>query len=150
MYTFGGFLKYLFMIDVCCALIFDEGTLLAVQRSNDPNHPFQWEFPGGKTEAGESHQACIIREIREELQIDICPLEKLAIVEYSYPNRAIRLIPFVCKIKEGNIKLTEHADMKWITPDVIDQLDWQAADRQLITLNREKVLHHFGENGHDR
>ena len=55
------------MIDVCCALIYHEGRLLAVQRHADTDHPNQWEFPGGKIETGETAFECIKREIKEEL-----------------------------------------------------------------------------------
>ena len=134
------------MIDVCCALIFQQGLLLAVQRGNGHNHPFQWEFPGGKLESGESLTDCIIREIKEELQLDIQPLKQLGYTEHQYPDKLIRLIPFVCKPVSNRLQLTEHIQHKWIKTNELDSLNWQEADQWLIEQNKTEILDWFREN----
>ncbi|MGD9929058.1 MAG: (deoxy)nucleoside triphosphate pyrophosphohydrolase [Mangrovibacterium sp.] len=128
------------MIEVCCAIIFSGESVLAVQRGERSHHPYQWEFPGGKVEPGESYAECIVREIREELQVEIQPLAKLQAVEYNYPGKSIRLIPFVCQLVQGNITLTEHNHSIWISRDGLDQLNWQEADRRLLEINKSELL----------
>ncbi len=72
-------------IDVTCAIIIKEGKLLACQRGPRSEHAYEWEFPGGKVEDGESPEACIVREIWEELKVDILVLKQL--------TRLITIIP---------------------------------------------------------
>lgn len=134
------------MIEVCCALIFCNNELLAVQRGKGKNHPFQWEFPGGKVEDAETMDSCIAREIKEELQIIVDPLKKLQAVDYHYPKKHIRLIPFVCEITNTKIKLTEHIRFKWLKSSEIRNLNWQEADRELIDLNYKEILNLFRKN----
>ena len=71
------------MIEVCCAIITKDSKLLAVQRGIESNHPLKWEFPGGKIIFGETPEQCIIREIDEELSVNIELFSKLHPVEYN-------------------------------------------------------------------
>ncbi|MCW0484175.1 (deoxy)nucleoside triphosphate pyrophosphohydrolase [Gaoshiqia sediminis] len=128
------------MIEVCCAIIFSGECVLAVQRGGESHHPYQWEFPGGKVEPGENYAECIVREIREELQVEIQPLAKLQAVEHNYPEKSIRLIPFVCQLVHGTITLTEHNHSIWISRNGLDQLNWQEADRRLLEINKSELL----------
>ncbi len=85
------------MIRVTCAIIRNEDNeVLAVQRGEKTDHPFKWEFPGGKVKEGESEEECIIREIREELSIDIVICSRMEDVDYDYGKKHILLIPFIC------------------------------------------------------
>jgi len=95
----------------------------------------KWEFPGGKIEPGESDEDCIVREIREEMEIQIKTIKKLKSVEHHYPDKSIRLIPFLCKIVSGNINLTEHEEFRWTKKTEILLLDWAEADRKIIEVN---------------
>ena len=99
------------MIEVCCAIILKESKILAVQREPESRHPWKWEFPGGKINAGESAEESIIREIEEELTVRIEVLNQLVPVEFDYGLKQIHLIPFFSKITSGEIKLTEHIAM---------------------------------------
>lgn len=123
------------MIDVTCAIIRNGDKVLAVQRSHNMHLAGHWEFPGGKTETGETSEACIAREILEELNIRIRPVKQLIPVEHHYKDTTIRLIPFLCDIIEGEIELTEHAEYQWVRPDEIKTLKWAAADWKLIGVN---------------
>ena len=134
------------MIEVCCALIFHAGQLLAVQRGSGKDHPFQWEFPGGKVEPKEDFQACIIREIKEELMLEITPIRQLKSVIHQYPNKLIRLIPWIIEIESSSIHLTEHAQSKWLKEYELDFQNWQDADRELIELNKVEILSYFRKN----
>jgi 8-oxo-dGTP diphosphatase len=117
------------MIDVTCAVIRnEEDEVLIVQRGEATDHPFKWEFPGGKLIPGESEEECIIREVSEELSIDIVICGRLHVVEHDYGHKQIRLIPFICDTLDEFPFLSEHVDFKWIgSPDLI-HVDFSEAD----------------------
>ena len=117
------------MIEVSCAIIinpFDQ--VLVTQRSAHMPLPLKWEFPGGKIEDNETAEECLIREIREELNIEIEITSALSPNDHQYPNKLIRLIPFICKKTGGEIILKEHANYKWLDVKDLLDLDWAEAD----------------------
>jgi 8-oxo-dGTP diphosphatase len=116
------------MINVCCAIIENDGKILATRRGENMHLKGYWEFPGGKLEAGECIEECIIREIKEELNIDIKITGKLSNVEYTYPEKSICLIPFICKLSTYAIKLKDHSEFKWVEAQSWKQLKWAPAD----------------------
>jgi len=117
------------MVDVSCAVIVDrEGRVLVTQRSIDMKMPLKWEFPGGKVESQETPEECLIREIKEELNLDILIVSEMAENRHSYPDFSIRLIPFVCEVSNGIIELKEHAAFMWLPPGELMNLDWAEAD----------------------
>ena len=117
------------MIDVTCAVIRnDEGLVLAVRRGPGMGNAGKWEFPGGKTRAGEDHEDCIIREIDEELGMDIVICGRLDIVEHDYGAKQIRLIPFLCDTLSSKPVLREHDQYRWMQPSELVTLDLTAAD----------------------
>jgi len=120
------------MLKVSCAIIIQNGKILIVQNNSDSDHPFQWEFPGGKIKAEETLANCIKREIWEELEIKIKIYEKLFSVEFDYGFKQIELIPFLCSIKNGEIILNEHNELKWIDVEELDEIDFSGADKKLI------------------
>lgn len=120
------------MIDVTCAIILKDGRILAVQRSEVMSHPLEWEFPGGKVEAGECEEACILRELREELHIEVKIQSRLPFVEYHYGDKSIRLIPFVVELISDQIVLREHAGFRWMLTDQLLALNWLPADILVI------------------
>lgn len=121
------------MIDVCCAIIIDEeGKVLVAQRSANMLLPLKMEFPGGKMEPGESAEACLIREIKEELNVDIQILSERTAHQHVYPEFSIRLIPFVCRIVAGDVVLKEHASYSWMETSALQGCDWAAADIPIV------------------
>lgn len=117
------------MINVTCAIIRNEDDqVLVVQRGEHTDHPLKWEFPGGKVNDGESDEDCIIREIREELSIEIVICGRLPVVEHDYGHKQIRLIPFICDTLEELPFLSEHVDFKWIDPEELVEVDFSEAD----------------------
>lgn len=136
----------LFMLDVCCALIFHRGKLLAVQRGSGSAHPGQWEFPGGKIEPGETAVACIRREIAEELAVQPKLQAYLLLQEHDYGIKQIRLHPFVCVMKGIQLTLNEHENYCWLEPEELMALNWQEADRKLIQKNEDRILEWFRKN----
>jgi 8-oxo-dGTP diphosphatase len=117
------------MIKVTCAIIRNEDNeVLAVQRGEKTDHPFKWEFPGGKVKEGESDEECIIREIKEELAIDIVICTRMEDVDYDYGKKHILLTPFICDTLEDLPVLTEHVAFKWMEPVRLKNLDFSEAD----------------------
>ncbi len=117
------------MIDVTCAVIRnDEGLVLTVRRGPGMDNAGKWEFPGGKTRQGEEHEDCLIREIDEELAIDIVICGRLDEVEYDYGDKQIKLIPFVCDTLAEKPVLLEHDQYRWMQPCDLTTLEMTAAD----------------------
>jgi len=126
------------MIQVACALIISKGKVLVAQNRIDSDHPLQWEFPGGKLKPGETEEQCICREIKEELELDIYVVEKLKGVEHDYGIKQISLIPFVCSIESGVLKLNNHINIEWIEIGKLETVDFPEADKRLILLNENQ------------
>ncbi len=123
------------MIDVTCAIIRDEDDrILVVQRGEKSDHPFKWEFPGGKIRDGETYADCIIREIREELSMGIVICSQLEPVEYDYGFKQVRLIPFVCDTLQDEPVLKEHIDFRWVVAGELRSIDFQEADVRVMEL----------------
>jgi 8-oxo-dGTP diphosphatase len=121
------------VIKVTCAIIVDSnGLVFAAQRSEAMSLPLKWEFPGGKIEPGETAEACLIREIKEELHVDVEIVFSMPSNTHQYPNVTIQLIPFVCKITAGEVLLKEHLDFKWLYKDELLALDWAEADVAVV------------------
>lgn len=118
-------------IRVVAAIIIENGKVFATQRGYG-EFKDGWEFPGGKIEPDETPEAAVVREIREELDIEIEVLELLGTVEYDYPKFHLSMDCFICKIKSGNLVLKEHEAAKWLTKETLDSVEWLPADQGLI------------------
>lgn len=132
------------MILVTCAIILNsKRQILVTQRSATMNLPLKWEFPGGKLEVGETAEECLIREIKEELNIRIEITASLPSNDHQYPDKLIRLIPFTCKYLGDEIQLKEHTAFRWMEVQDLMDLDWADADipiaKQYLEL-RKKCL----------
>jgi 8-oxo-dGTP diphosphatase len=127
-------------IEVTCALIMDGEQVLVTQRSEQMPHPLKWEFPGGKLHSGETPESCIVREIREELGIEISVWELLPTVKHTYGREIIKLIPFVCRWVNGEIQAAEHCAYQWVHLDELETLDWLEADLEVVSLLKKKYL----------
>lgn len=121
--------------NVSCAIIIKNDTVLACQRGPNSEHPYEWEFPGGKNEENETPEECIIREIWEELNVDIEIINPLHEIVFKYPTKTIRLIPFLCSIKNGNPTPVEHHTIRWQLKNRLADLIWSEADEKLIYIN---------------
>ena len=119
-------------IHVACAIIEQEGLVLAAQRSATMSLPLKWEFPGGKIDPGESPEECLRRELVEEMGVSIAVGETLPVHTHHYATFTVTLYPFVCSIESGTITLHEHSAIAWLTPDELNNLDWAEADFPVI------------------
>lgn len=120
------------MIQVTCAILVQDGLVLAAQRSASMRLPLKWEFPGGKLEADESMEECMRRELREELGIEVDLLSQGPGVFYPRSNPEIELIPFVARIISGVLNPAEHAELRWCSAEELSQLDWAEADIDVL------------------
>jgi 8-oxo-dGTP diphosphatase len=123
-------------IEVVAGIILDErGRIFCVQRgeSSKPYISKKWEFPGGKLEAGETREEALIRELKEELRIDVDPFEFVITIDHSYPDFRLIMHSFKCRIlSDKEPELTEHLQSKWLIPSDLDVLDWAAADVPIV------------------
>lgn len=125
-------------IKVVAAIIQKENKILATKRGYG-EFINMWEFPGGKIEPGETKKQAIVREIKEELNIEI-NVDKFALdIEYQYPNFYLFMSCFMCSIKEGSIELLEHNDGKWITKEELNTLNWLPADIDAVNYLKENM-----------
>ena len=119
-------------IQVSCLLLFHQGKILATQRGAAMDLAGYWEFPGGKIEPDESPEDSLVREINEELSIDIRICGALTPVLYAYPTKLIQLIPFLGTWQGGSLKLTEHAQSQWLGKEDLLSLNWASADLAIV------------------
>ncbi|MEX0322014.1 MAG: (deoxy)nucleoside triphosphate pyrophosphohydrolase [Puniceicoccaceae bacterium] len=120
-------------VQVVCGIIHYNGQVLATRRNSAGRYPLLWEFPGGKVEADESPESALHRELKEELDFDVCEVTPLEWVNYVDRDFSITLIPFVCKPAqtEGPVP-HEHSEVRWIDPADALQLTWAPADIPLV------------------
>ncbi len=119
---------------VVAAVIKSNGKYLCMQRCRSRYEYIseRWEFPGGKVEHGESDHETLVREIKEEMDWDVFAGRKLGEVEHEYPDFRVSLAAYLCKGGEGEFKMLEHLDFKWLSPAEMRNLRWTDADLKLI------------------
>ena len=122
------------IIEVVAAIIAHDGAFLCVQRGP---HKYayvahKFEFPGGKVEAGETPEAALVREIREELAYEIEVGALLMTVEHVYPDFKITLHGYSCTAADRALTLTEHVAAVWLPAEELASLDWAAADLPIV------------------
>lgn len=126
------------MTEVAAALIWDGDKFMICQRPPHKARGLLWEFVGGKLEKGESGEQALTRECREELDVEVEPRDIFMQVIHEYPDIEIRLTLFNAVIKSGVPKLIEHVDIKWITPEEIDNYDFCPADEEILNQIKER------------
>lgn len=120
------------MIKVSAAIIQQEGKYLITRRHKHSHLGHLWEFPGGKFEVDESPEDCIIRECREEIDLEVKALRLFHEVKHSYPEVTIHLYFFICEIVSGTPKALDCADIAWVRPDEFKNYEFPKADFELI------------------
>lgn len=120
--------------NVTGAVVVHDNKVLAARRGEGKSLAGYWEFPGGKIEAGESPHDALAREMREELHCDVKVGEEVTTTEHEYDFATIVLTTFYCTSESGEMTLTEHAEIRWVEPSELDQLQWAPADVPAVKL----------------
>ncbi len=120
------------MLKVTAAIIRQEGKILICQRGAGGHCAFLWEFPGGKLEAGESEEECLIRECEEELGIHIAIQGVFAETTFQYPDRRIAFTFFNANITSGELMPTVHKQVRWVAPQELPEFDFCPADTEIV------------------
>ena len=109
--------------------VFHDGERFLTCRKK-PGKPLEghWEFPGGKIEPGETPEQALEREIREELNLIAEVGQKVTTTTYEYDFATIELTTFYCTLVDGDLRLTDHDDTKWVTSTEAAHLTWAPAD----------------------
>ncbi|MGW1198663.1 (deoxy)nucleoside triphosphate pyrophosphohydrolase [Streptomyces sp. NPDC002536] len=111
--------------------VFDRGRLLAARRSAPPELAGRWELPGGKLEPGETPREALVRELREELGIEAEPLERIAGEWPLKPGYVLQV--WTARLLSGEARpLEDHDELRWLTPDRVDEVDWLDQDRPAV------------------
>lgn len=120
------------MTQVVAALIWSGNKFMICQRPAHKARGLLWEFVGGKVEPGETKEAALIRECREELAVTVYVGGVFLEVTHSYPDLTIHLTLFHASIAEGTPQKLEHNDIRWITVDEIPQYEFCPADQVIL------------------
>ena len=126
-------------IDVSAALIFHDGKLLIAQRHTRAHLAGLWEFPGGKREPDETFEQCLVREIREELGVEISVGKLFESVTHAYPEKTVRLKFFVCRLTGGKPKPLGCEAIKWAGKSELADYEFPAADAKLLEKLRDAL-----------
>ena len=118
--------------EVVAALIWDGGRFMICQRPAHKARGLLWEFVGGKVEPGETKPAALVRECREELDVEVAPGAVFMEVTHDYPDLLVHLTLFSAFIRAGTPKKLEHNDIRWITQAEIPQYDFCPADEEIL------------------
>lgn len=120
------------MVEVVCAIILKDDKILIAQRSEEMKLPLKWEFPGGKLNNEEDEERAIVREIKEELNIEIFPIKRISSNIHDYGTFKIKLTAYLCDYISGEIKLLEHKDFKFVGFENLKNYDLAEADIPFI------------------
>ncbi|MEO1020748.1 MAG: (deoxy)nucleoside triphosphate pyrophosphohydrolase [Pseudomonadota bacterium] len=124
---------------VACALVDIDGRVLVAQRPPGKSMAGLWEFPGGKLQTGETPEQALIRELREELAIDIetsC-LAPLTFASHTYETFHLLMPLFVCRVWQGEPRAAEGQVLRWVRPAQLKALPMPAADIPLVAHLRD-------------
>ncbi len=118
--------------DIAVGVIWRDGRILIAKRPPEGLLGGLWEFPGGKPEPGESLEAAVIREVGEELDIDVEPGAKIATVNHAYSHFAITMHAFHCRYRTGTPRPVACQEIAWVKPDQLDRYAFPAANRRVL------------------
>ena len=126
---------------MAAGLISRDGQYLITRRKAETHLGGFWEFPGGKREPGESLEACLRRELREELGIEITPPVFFRVIRYDYPEKTVELHFFFCSIVAGEERALGCDEIRWVAAGELGGFEFPPADRPLIEALKDEVSH---------
>jgi 8-oxo-dGTP diphosphatase len=124
---------------VACALVDEDGRVLLAQRPQGKAMAGLWEFPGGKVQAGETPEAALIRELKEELAIDVAAscLAPFTFASHRYATFHLLMPLYVCRKWKGELRALEHAALAWVRPLKLRDYPMPPADKPLAAMLRD-------------
>lgn len=128
------------MTEVVAALIWDGDRFLACQRPAHKARGLLWEFVGGKVEPGETHAQALVRECREELDIEVRVGELFMELTHEYPDLTVRLSLYHAVIEKGVPQKLEHNDLRWLLPSEVDDYAFCPADKDILNRIKEEYV----------
>lgn len=129
------------MVEVVAALIWNNEKILICQRPANKSRALLWEFVGGKVEAGETPKDALIRECKEELNIEIVAEDIFCEVTHEYPDISVHLLLFNAYILKGTPEKLEHNDILWVGVDELFDYDFCPADKEIL----ERIKDRYGK-----
>ncbi len=125
---------------VTAAVIWHDGKILISRRKADVPYPLLWEFPGGKMEKNEDPRDCVVRELKEELDMDIQVEDIFDVVYYRYPEKPIMVLAYRCRWNGGELRDLEVTEHRWVMASELAFFDFLPADLPLIQRLQGNVL----------
>jgi 8-oxo-dGTP diphosphatase len=121
-------------IEVVAAVILNKNQYLCVQRNSSKYDyiSYKYEFPGGKVEENETNEEALLREIKEELNLEIQIEKHIITIKHTYPDFKISMNTYLCNSKTREITLNEHVNQKWLAKEDLPNLDWAEADLPIV------------------
>ncbi len=127
------------LLVAACALVDADGRVLLCQRPEGKALAGLWEFPGGKLEPGETPEACLIRELKEELAISVTAacLAPFVFASHGYDGFHLLMPLYLCRRWEGVVQALEHPQIRWVRPSQMAELPMPPADAPLVAYLRD-------------
>jgi len=129
-------------LNVVAAIIIHNGQILCMQRGQAKQDyiSYKYEFPGGKIEVGETRTEALIRELKEEMNIEVKIGEEdyFMTVNHSYPDFELTMHSYICHVDRKEFIRKEHIDHQWVTPQELKTLEWAPADYPIVERLRER------------
>jgi 8-oxo-dGTP diphosphatase len=127
------------LLVAACALIDVDGRVLIGKRPEGKHLAGMWEFPGGKVEENETPEACLIRELREELGVEVTHacLAPFVFTSHGYESFHLIMPLYLCRRWEGFVAAREHEAIAWVMPDRLADYPMPPADRPLVAWLRD-------------
>ena len=128
-------------LDVGAGAIIQDGKFLAARRAPSEKHAGWWEFPGGKFEDGEDARSCLVREIAEELELEVVVGDRIGTWIFDHGDVVVRLHVMECTIISGEMKLHVHDKIRWCEGP--NEVEWLGPDLEIAQAisARQKILH---------
>lgn len=125
-------------VEVAAAIIFNNGQILISQRDENSHLSGYWEFPGGKREPDESFEECVLREIREELNVDIEVERYFETIQYEYAEKVVLLKFYFCRYVGGEARALGCRQFKWVPLLELDDYQFPPANEPVLRKLRQR------------
>ena len=123
------------MMAVVAGVVRRDGQVMLCQRRPEVHNGLKWEFPGGKIEPGESPEAALARELREELDLQVQVGRVIDAVHHRYPDREVLVLFYDCRVAQGEPRTVDCNAIAWARPEALRGYDFAGADLAFVQRN---------------